>query len=105
MMALLEGVRLLLASVPPRTKTMRKTAMELFVDPAGGVCCVYGELIELASLGDLVIARASHVEPDLEGHWVANLDPVGGPQLGPFGLRSVAVAAEVEWLTRHRLHP
>jgi hypothetical protein len=72
--------------------------MDLVVDPAGRVRCVYDEAIDLAVLGALSIARASHVEPDAAGRWFSDLAPVGGPALGPFALRSEALAAERAWL-------
>jgi hypothetical protein len=73
--------------------------MQLHINPAGKIRCVYGEVIDLAELGELSIRRASHVEPDHEGHWWADLSPVGGPRLGPFAHRSPAFAAEEQWLT------
>jgi hypothetical protein len=72
--------------------------MRLTVEPDGTVRCVYGEAIDLAALGAVSIRRASHVEPDAAGHWWADLAPVGGPRLGPFGLRSQALGAERTWL-------
>jgi len=62
------------------------------------VRCLYGENIDLETLGPLSIHRASHVEPDSEGHWSADLAPVGGPTLGPFDRRSLALDAERVWL-------
>lgn len=44
----------------------------------GVVRCIYGEQIDLAALGIPAISRASHVEPDDEGRWLADLSPVGG---------------------------
>lgn len=56
------------------------------------------ETIELLqACGNVSIARASHVEPS-EGGWSADMSPVGGPVLGPFGRRSDAIDAEVRWL-------
>jgi hypothetical protein len=75
--------------------------MLLVVEPTGLVRCVYGEAIDLTALGPLSIRRASHVEPDGEGLWWADLAPVGGPRLGPFTLRSEALAAERGWLEDH----
>ena len=72
--------------------------MQLVVAPKGNVRCVYGEEIDLHSLGSLTVSRASHVEPDQAGGWFADLSPVGGPTLGPFLRRSDALAAEEEWL-------
>ena len=75
--------------------------MELVIETNGQVRCVYGETIDLAALGPLTIHRASHVEPDADGKWWADLAPVGGPRLGPFDWRSEALAAEVAWLEAH----
>jgi hypothetical protein len=69
--------------------------MDLLVTTEGTVRAVYGEAVDLAALGRPVIARASHVEPDAEGRWAADLGPVGGPVLGPFGRRSEALEAEL----------
>jgi hypothetical protein len=79
--------------------------MDLVIDSAGGVRCLYDEAIDLAALGLLAIMRASHVEPDPTGRWFADLSPVAGPCLGPFASRSAALAAEAAWLTKHRLSP
>jgi hypothetical protein len=83
--------------------------MHLLIDPHGVARCVYGETIDLAALGPLTIRRASRVEPDEDGAWWADLSPVGGPRLGPFTLRSLALAAEEDWLDHHwllsRFHP
>ena len=72
--------------------------MQLLVERTGTVRCLYGEMIELTSLGPLSIARASHVEPTPAGTWLADLSPVCGPVLGPFACRSAALAAEAAWL-------
>jgi hypothetical protein len=79
--------------------------MELLIDPAGHVRCLYGEEIDLATFGPLQISRGSHVEPTPEGCWTADLAPVGGPQLGPFTSRSEALEAERQWLLEHWLRP
>ena len=72
--------------------------MTIVVDPGGGMRCIYTEMVDLNSLGLLAIRRASHVEPDADGRWWAELSPVGGPKLGPFGRRTEALAAEHDWL-------
>ena len=72
--------------------------MILVVDPKGGVRSLYDEAVELSSLGVLSIRRASHVEPDDQGQWWADLLPMQGPKLGPFMARSAALTAEAEWL-------
>ena len=78
------------------------TEMELVVGVEGGVKCIYGDALALRAFGKLLITRASHVEPDSEGSWWADMGPVGGPVLGPFGGRGEALQAERGWLqTRH----
>ncbi len=79
--------------------------MDLVVDRAGQVRCVYAEAIDLATLGRAEITRASHVEPDPGGHWLADMRPVGGPVLGPFPRRSAALEAEAAWLEANWLTP
>jgi hypothetical protein len=74
--------------------------MELVVDARGDVRCVYGEELDLRELGKLQITRASHVEPDRDGNWWADLGPVDGPVLGPFKNRTEALGAERGWLLR-----
>ena len=77
--------------------------MQIVITPGGAVRCVYSEEIDLAALGSPTITRASHVEPDTHGRWLADLSPVNGPCLGPYLLRSEALDAEHEWLERHWL--
>jgi hypothetical protein len=74
--------------------------MKLLVRPDGTVRAIYHEEIDLGALGRPTITRASHVEPDQEGRWRADLTPVGGPVVGPFDRRSEALAAEHDWLER-----
>jgi hypothetical protein len=77
--------------------------MELVVSPDGIVRCVYGEDLDLHALGNPKIRRASAIEPDEQGQWWADLSPVNGPRIGPFGRRGDALSAEVGWLTEHWL--
>ena len=77
--------------------------MQLRIDGGGTIRCLYSECLDLASLGSLTIGRASHVEPDLDGRWWADLSPVNGPKLGPFIRRSEALSAEQTWLEVHWL--
>ena len=65
--------------------------------------CIYGEVIRLHSLGSVDIQRASHVEPNPDGTWTADLSPVGGPQLENFPDRSSALKAEHDWLENNWL--
>lgn len=79
--------------------------MQIVIRPNGAAQCIYDESIDLAALGRVSITRASHVEPDPQGGWLADLSPVTGPRLGPYPLRSQALAAEREWFERHWLVP
>ena len=72
--------------------------MEIVVLPSGEARCIYQEAIPLSELGQVSITRASHVEPNDAGQWLADLSPVSGPMLGPFPKRTDALAAEVDWL-------
>ena len=72
--------------------------MELVVGTDGVARCIYDEGIDLREIGKLQITRASHVEPDAEGYWWADMGPVDGPVLGPFESRSEALGAERGWL-------
>jgi hypothetical protein len=79
--------------------------MDLIIDLAGIVRTIYAEEIDLARFGPLTITRASHIEPDGDGRWHADLSPVGGPVLGPFDRRSEALQAEHTWLMENWLVP
>ena len=72
--------------------------MILVIDGKGVATCLYDEAIDLTRLGPLDFHRASHVESDSLGRWWADLQPVAGPVLGPFALRSEALTAERRWL-------
>lgn len=74
------------------------TEMELVVGVDGVARCIYGEEVDLREIERLQITRASHVEPDMDGYWWADMGPVDGPVLGPFGSRSEALGAERGWL-------
>ena len=76
--------------------------MQLLIDTEGQVFCLYTEQIELSALGTLTVRRGSHVEPDGQGQWWADLSPAQGPTLGPFAKRSEALAAELYALEGHR---
>lgn len=76
--------------------------MELIVGADGVARCIYDEALDLRALGKLQITRASQVEPDAEGYWWADMGPVEGPVLGPYGSRSEALGAERQWLARRQ---
>ena len=86
------------AAHPAQCLGRRGGLMDLLVLPDGTVRAIYAEEIDLTDLGSALISRASHVEPDSQGRWVADLSPVNGPVLGPFNRRSEALAAELDWL-------
>ncbi|WP_166831811.1 hypothetical protein [Thalassoroseus pseudoceratinae] len=77
--------------------------MQIIVQPDGSLRCLYSEKLDLRCLGQLTITRGSHVEPNSDGQWTADLFPVNGPMLGPFPARSQALDAEREWLEQHWL--
>jgi hypothetical protein len=77
--------------------------MQLVISPAGELRCIYGEAVDLAALGKLTIRRGSYVEPDPSGQWFADMAPIQGLVLGPFATRSLALAAEEQWLMSHWL--
>ncbi len=79
--------------------------MQLVVTPEGAVRCIYSEEIDPSALGSPAISRGSHVEPDQQGRWLADMAPCNGPTLGPFDKRSEALAAEYRWLEEHWLTP
>ena len=76
--------------------------MDLVVSENGMAMAIYSEEIDLGTIGEATITRASHVEPE-NGAWWADMSPSGGPKLGPFERRSEALEAEVDWLKQNRL--
>ena len=82
---------------------MSKAALQVLLQRDGTLHFVYGELVDLSSVGALHIRRASHVEPDAAGQWHADLTLLAGPVLGPFPVRSQALDAERAWLNTNLL--
>ncbi len=76
---------------------------QILVTTDGQLRYVYSDAVDLTALGPPTIRRASHVEPTANGKWIADLTPVKGPMLGPFALRSEALAAEHRWLEHNWL--
>ncbi len=76
----------------------------LSADENGVLSFIYSdETAFLSELGATTVTRASHVEPDGSGQWQADMNPVGGPILGPFKLRQTALDAEVDYLKENIL--
>ena len=72
---------------------------EITIQPDGSLQFIWSDsLVGLMDEGEGQITRASHVEPNERGEWMADLSPVGGPSLGPYRLRQDALDAEVAWL-------
>ena len=66
--------------------------------------CLYNALTKAIAPATATITRASNVEPNADNSWRADMSPVGGPVLGPFLTRSIALTAEVEWLKANYLN-
>lgn len=81
--------------------------MQLVIAPDGTIRCVYGEELDLSTLGQVTTHRGSHVEVDERNQWWADLAPVNGPRIGPFpfACRTQALDAERTWLEQHWLMP
>jgi hypothetical protein len=82
----------------PTSKPVR-----IWVKRDGTVCALYSDDLAsvLMEMGLPSIRRASHVEPKTVNgavEWYADMEPSGGPMLGPFSLRQQALAAEQDWL-------
>lgn len=72
------------------------------VNSDGSIVFVWADdCAPLLDLGTAHVRRASHVEPNAEGKWTADLTPVGGPTFGPYTLRADALKAETDWLADH----
>jgi len=69
--------------------------------PNGTMNVIYTENIDLNEIGKLDIKRASHVEPNSNGQWTADMGPINGPILGPFETRTQALEEEVKWLEQN----
>ena len=74
--------------------------MNINITVTGELQFIYTDDLQLLlELGTPHVRRASHVEPTENGQWTANMSPVCGPVLGPFTLRSEALAVEANWLS------
>ncbi len=76
--------------------------MNINITTDGELRFIYADGLQpLLELGMPQVRRASHVEPNKDGRWTADMSPVSGPVLGPFTLRREALAAETNWLSEH----
>mgnify|MGYP001610168114 CR=1 FL=1 len=67
------------------------------VAPDGTLQFIWDDALSgLRDAGRATIRRASDIEPDDRGMWVADMGRVGMPPLGPFSMRQDALAAERE---------
>jgi hypothetical protein len=73
------------------------------VMPDGTIKFVYNDdLRGLMTEGKATTKRVSHVEPDDDGKWVADMSPIRpNVMLGPFETRWEALDAERKWLEEH----
>ena len=69
--------------------------------PDGTMNTIYTENIDLNEIGKLDIKRASHVEPNSDGQWTADMSSISGPVLGPFETRTQALEEEAKWLEQN----
>ena len=69
----------------------------------GEAVFIYEDGHPLLGLGRSVIKRASHVEPDEDGMWVADMAPMGGGLLSSQAIRARALRLEIIWLESHIL--
>ena len=75
--------------------------MDIIVSFKDGVAeMIYNDNILLNDLGNINIKRASYVEPDQNGNWIADMSPIKNIKLGPYKLRSEALDAERNWLNK-----
>ena len=91
---------------PSAPDNSKPTSVETLIvlDEDGTIRFIHDDdLALLLACGAASIARASHVEPNEQAQWEADLEPVGGPTLGPFPTRRAALQAEVAWLNEHVL--
>ena len=72
--------------------------MQIVIKPSGVFISVYDDAFDYGDFGKPQIRRASRVEPDDSGRWIADLSPIDGPKLGPFNKHNEAVEAELEYV-------
>lgn len=78
------------------------------VTASGAWHFIYQERLKpLLQRGHAVMTRASYVNPQSDGSWIADLTPLQGPVLTSFATKQHALEAEEAWITAHWLeqHP
>lgn len=77
----------------------QSTKLLLSIDLDGTMQFIYtDELASLLEEGKSSVRRVSNVEPHPDGGWAASMED--GTVLGPFKLRSEALAEEIKYLER-----
>ena len=72
------------------------------IGPTGTITAIYDDrLSDFLMSGKTTIIRASFVEPNESGEWVADMSPLGGPKLPACKLREHALQVERGWLEAH----
>jgi hypothetical protein len=75
---------------------MQKT-FKLSISRSGSITAIYDDAhADLMAKGTAQVRRASNVEPAPQGGWLATM--TDGTVLGPYRLRSTALAEEVKYL-------
>ena len=76
---------------------MSQNELSISINDEGTLEFIYSDdLIGLFSEGKPTITRASSVEPNEEGKWIAHM--ATGEKLGPFTTRQEALSEEVKFL-------
>ncbi len=74
------------------------------IAPDGTVRFIYDDTLRpILEGGVSTIQRASFLIQQTDGQWLANLEPVNGPILGPFPSRELAIEGERDWINTNWL--
>lgn len=74
------------------------------IAPDGTVRFIYDDTLKpVLEAGVSTIQRASFLIQQTDGQWLANLEPVNGPILGPFPTRELAIEGEQDWINTNWL--
>lgn len=69
----------------------------------GHIKHIYNEAIDLSSIGDMQIKRASVVDPENNGMWSVDLSLSGGKKIEGFVKRSDALKYEIDYIEQNIL--